>query len=73
MHTMIVHLLTETSWPSSAVWTAHALLSVTRIDLVDHLISEHGLPPERLVEELGSYVHQLLGRPSPPEAAGDDS
>jgi hypothetical protein len=44
-----------------ADWTAHALLSATRADLIDHLLSAEGWSGERVREQLGRFVDQVLG------------
>ena len=64
LHGLICQLLAELDWPQDVIWTAHALLATTRIDLVDHLVGEGGMSAERVVAELRMFVERLLLRDS---------
>lgn len=60
IHGLLSELLSEMVWPHDVGWTAHALLATTRIDLIDHLVTDGGMSAERIITELRAYTERLL-------------
>ena len=69
-HALLSGLLAGIVGADRADWTAHALLSATRADLIDHLLSAEGWSGERVRGQLGSFVDQVLG-PEPARRRAD--
>lgn len=61
LHSQIVELLREAGWTGDAGWTAHALLALTRIDLINHLVIDSGMSADSILAELRAHVDRLLG------------
>lgn len=59
-HRLFTELLTSITTHDRAPWTAHALLSFTRADLLDHLIAVQGWTPTRLREEIQHTASRIL-------------
>ncbi len=65
IHVLLSGLLVDIVGAHRAVWTAHALLSATRVDLIDHLLSVEGWSGQRVRRQLTLFVDRVLG----PESA----
>jgi AcrR family transcriptional regulator len=61
VHTLLAELLLEIVGAERSAWTAHALLSATRVDLIDHLLSVEGWTGQHIRRQLADYVDRLLG------------
>lgn len=59
--TLFSALLVDIVGADRATWTAHALLSLTRIDLIDHLVSADGWTAERIRRHVRGFAVQVLG------------
>ncbi|WP_163907993.1 hypothetical protein [Mycolicibacterium tokaiense] len=59
---LIADSLTHMEWPRDVVWTAHALLALTRIDLIDHWATKENMSATRIVSEVRSFTDRLLRR-----------
>jgi AcrR family transcriptional regulator len=59
-HALFADLLTGTVAPDRAAWTAHALLSFTRIDLLDNLITTEAWTAARLRQEIQDVAGRIL-------------
>ena len=60
-HALFTDLLTGTTTPDRAAWTAHALLSYTRIDLLESLIATQPWTAARLRQEIQDVAGRILG------------
>jgi AcrR family transcriptional regulator len=60
-HALFTDLLTGVVTPARAAWTAHALLSFTRIDLLENLITTQPWTPARLRQEIQDVAARILG------------
>ena len=60
-HALFTDLLTSITTEDRAAWTAHALLSFTRIDLLENLITVQGWTTARLREEIQDMAAMILG------------
>lgn len=67
-HALLSEMLNDLVGPGQSAWIAHALLSVTRIDLIEHLLDE-GWPEARIRQEIKSYTELVLAAAAPPEGA----
>ncbi|WP_243870297.1 TetR/AcrR family transcriptional regulator [Streptomyces liangshanensis] len=47
-------------------FTAHALLAATRADLVEHLVTEERMTPDRMRERLAAFAATTLGNTAQP-------
>ena len=61
-HALFTDLLTEMVSPDRAAWTAHALLSYTRIDLLEHLTATQQWTATRLRREIREVADRILPR-----------
>lgn len=61
LHALLRALLTGIVGADQGVWTAHALMSLTRIDLLDHLVSVEHWSIRRLRAQLRAFVARALG------------
>lgn len=59
-HALFTDLLTSITTEDRAAWTAHALLSFTRIDLLENLIVVQGWTTTRLRKEIQSMAIRIL-------------
>jgi AcrR family transcriptional regulator len=59
-HQLLSGLLTVVIGPDEAAWTAYALIAATRIDLVDHLVTDGGLSRDEVRANLRRYVQRVL-------------
>lgn len=63
-HALFTDLLTGiVTPPDRAAWTAHALLSFTRIDLLENLITTQAWTAVRLRQEIQDVADRILGPP----------
>jgi len=62
-HALFTDLLTSVIAPDHAAWTAHALLSFTRIDLLEKLITTQAWTAARLRQEIQDVAGRILGPP----------
>ena len=60
-HALFTELLTGIVTPDRTAWTAHALLSFTRIDLLENLISTQAWTTARLRREIRDVADRILG------------
>ena len=60
-HALFTQLLTGMVTEDRAEWTAHALLSFTRIDLLENLITTQGWTAARLRQEIQDVADRILG------------
>ncbi|MDX6741530.1 helix-turn-helix domain-containing protein [Actinocorallia sp. A-T 12471] len=60
-HALFTDLLTDLTGRERAAWTAHALLSFTRIDLLERLLADQPWTPERLRQEIQDVAAGILG------------
>jgi AcrR family transcriptional regulator len=60
-HALFTDLLTGIVGADRAAWTAHALLSFTRIDLLENLITTQAWTPARLRQEIQDVADRILG------------
>jgi AcrR family transcriptional regulator len=60
-HALFTDLLTGIVTPDRAAWTAHALLSFTRIDLLENLITTQPWTTARLRQEIQDVAGKILG------------
>jgi AcrR family transcriptional regulator len=60
-HALFTDLLTGIVTPDRAAWTAHALLSFTRIDLLENLIATQAWTAARLRQEIQDVAGRILG------------
>ena len=60
-HALFTDLLTGIVTPDRAAWTAHALLSFTRIDLLENLITTQAWTAARLRQEIQDVAGRILG------------
>jgi PPOX class probable F420-dependent enzyme len=70
-YALLSEVLRDLVGPGQRSMIAHALLSVTRIDLIEHLLVDEGWPEARIREETRNYVELVLGAVARP--AADDS
>lgn len=59
-HALFTDLLTGIVTPDRAAWTAHALLSYTRIDLLENLITTQPWTAARLRQEIQDVADRIL-------------
>jgi AcrR family transcriptional regulator len=59
-HALFTDLLTRIATPGRAAWTAHALLSFTRIDLLENLITTQAWTAARLRQEIQDVADRIL-------------
>jgi hypothetical protein len=62
-HALFTNLLAGIAAPDRAAWTAHALLSYTRIDLLENLITTQRWTVARLRREIQDVAARILGPP----------
>jgi AcrR family transcriptional regulator len=62
-HALFTDLLTGIVTLDRATWTAHALLSYTRIDLLENLITTQPWTPAHLRQEIQDMAGRILGPP----------
>jgi len=60
-HALYTDLLAGMITPDRAAWTAHALLSYTRIDLLENLITTQQWTAARLRQEIQDVAGRILG------------
>ncbi|MGH3640457.1 MAG: TetR/AcrR family transcriptional regulator [Mycobacterium sp.] len=60
IHDILVQLLSKAIGPGDAAWTAHALLGATRIDMVDHIVTNDGGSREQMRANLRNFVERVL-------------
>jgi len=60
-HALFCELLVDIVGAGRATWIAHALLSLARIDLIDHLVSVEGWSGPQVRRQIGDLVEQILG------------
>jgi hypothetical protein len=60
-HALFTDLLTGMVIPDRAAWTAHAVLSFTRIDLLENLITTQLRTETRLRKEIQDMAGRILG------------
>jgi hypothetical protein len=60
-HALFTDLLTGIVTPDRAAWAAHALLSFTRIDLLENLLITQPWTAARLREEIQDVAGRILG------------
>jgi hypothetical protein len=60
-HALFTDLLTGMVSPDRAAWTAHALLSYTRIDLLENLVATQPWTAARLRQEIQDVAGRILG------------
>jgi AcrR family transcriptional regulator len=74
-HALFSELLAGIVGADRATWTAHVLLSLTRIDLIEHLVSAEGWTGPHVRRQIRNLAGQILGpeteRPSPAHTAAD--
>ena len=63
-HALFSQLLAEIVAPEEAGFCAHALLSLTRIDLIDHMLTQDGLTLADLKRHVRNYLHRLIRHPT---------
>lgn len=61
-HALFCELLVDIVGADRATWTAHVLLSLARIDLIEHLVSVDGWTGPHARREIRDLVEQILGR-----------
>ena len=61
VHALFTDLLAEIVGAERATWTGHALLSLTRIDLIGHMISVEGRSGEQLRRQIRDLAEQIFG------------
>jgi AcrR family transcriptional regulator len=61
-HALFCELLVDVVGADRATWTAHALLSLARIDLIEHMVSAEGWTDLQVRRQIGDLVEQILGR-----------
>ena len=61
VHALLSELLVDIVGVDSSAWIAHALLSATRVDLIDHLLTVEGWSGDRVRRQLEVYVNRVLG------------
>jgi AcrR family transcriptional regulator len=61
-HALFTDLLTGMVTPDRTAWTAHALLSYTRIDLLENLLTTQQWTPSHLRQEIQNIADKILGR-----------
>ncbi len=62
MRDLIADSLTHMEWQLDVAWTAHALLALTRIDLIEHWATKENMSATRIVGEVRSFTARLLRR-----------
>jgi AcrR family transcriptional regulator len=62
-HALLTDLLAGVVNAGSEAWTAHALLSYTRIDLLENMITTQGWTPARLRGQIRDTAEKILGPP----------
>jgi AcrR family transcriptional regulator len=70
-HALLSETLRDLVGPGQCSWIAHALLSVTRIDLIEHLLLNEGWPEARIRKETRNYAELVLSaaaRPTGPSS-----
>jgi len=65
-HTLLSDMLRDLAGPGQCSWIAHALLSITRIDLIEHLLLNEGWPEARIRKETRNYAELVLGAAARP-------
>jgi AcrR family transcriptional regulator len=65
-HALLSEMLGDLVGPVQGAWTAHALLSVTRIDLIEHLLVNEGWPEVRIRKQTKDYAEFVLDAVAPP-------
>jgi AcrR family transcriptional regulator len=60
-HALFTDLLTRIVTADRAAWTAHALLSYTRVDLLEELITTQPWTAARLRQEIQDMAERILG------------
>jgi AcrR family transcriptional regulator len=60
-HTLFTDLATGMAAPDRTAWIAHVLLSYTRIDLLENLITTQSWTPARLRREIQDVARLILG------------
>ncbi|MCX4902986.1 TetR/AcrR family transcriptional regulator [Streptomyces sp. NBC_00878] len=61
-HTMLQTVLERIPGLTDSDFTAHALLAVTRADLVEHLAGREGVPREEMRRQLATFTAKILGQ-----------
>jgi AcrR family transcriptional regulator len=61
VHALLAELLVDVVGADGSIWTAHALLSATRVDLIDHLLMVDGWSGGRVRRQLELFVRRVLG------------
>jgi hypothetical protein len=59
--TMDDEMLRDLVEPDQRSWIAHALLSVTRVDLIEHLLVDEGWSEARIRKQTRDYAELVLG------------
>jgi AcrR family transcriptional regulator len=60
-HALLRDVLRDLTGPGQGSLIAHALLSITRIDLIEHLLLDEGWPEDRIREEIRNYAELVIG------------
>jgi AcrR family transcriptional regulator len=60
LHELLVELLTAVIGSEDASWTAHALLGATRVDMLDHVVTNDGVSRQQVRARLQSFVERVL-------------
>jgi AcrR family transcriptional regulator len=60
-HALLHDMLRTVTEPARSSLIAHALLSITRIDLIEHLLLDEGWPEARIREEIRNYAERVIG------------
>ena len=60
-HALLRDVLRDLTGPGQCSLIAHALLSITRIDLIEHLLLDEGWPEDRIREEIRNYAELVIG------------
>lgn len=61
-HTLITELLTDLGWHTDEAFAAHALLAMTRADLIVHLVHDARLDPAQIRVRLHETATRLLDK-----------
>lgn len=70
VHALFTDLLAEIVGAERAAWTAHALLSLIRIDLIGHMLSVEGRSGQQLRRQIRDLAEQILGPDAEHPAGG---
>ncbi|MFF8833139.1 TetR/AcrR family transcriptional regulator [Streptomyces sp. NPDC015131] len=71
-HSLLRAVLEQIPGLTDSDFTAHALLSATRADLVEHLAGEERIPQDRIRGQLAHFVTRVLASGSPERPAAEE-